>query len=123
MGAVNIQPRTPTPPATQPDHVEIEEPDAALAPLYHLILLDDDAHTYEYVIEMLAAIFGYGRDKAFALAAIVDNTGRVVVETASHEQVTGHQHRIHAYGADPRLPQSKGSMSAIIEEAGSPTAG
>lgn len=123
MGAVTIQPRTPTPPATQPRHVEIEEPDAALAPLYHLILLDDDAHTYDYVIEMLAAIFGYGRDKAFALAAIVDNVGRVVIETAGREQVTGHQDRIHAYGADPRLPQSKGSMSAIIEEAGSPTAG
>ena len=41
----------------------------------------------------------------------------MVVETAGHEQVTAHQQRIHAYGADPRIPRCKGSMSAIVEEA------
>ncbi len=106
---------TTQPPAISPGPVEVEEPDAALAPLYHLILLDDD-HTYGYVIEMLGAIFGYGREKAYALASIVDGEGRVVLETAGHEQVTAHQQRIHAYGADPRIPRCKGSMSAIVEE-------
>jgi ATP-dependent Clp protease adaptor protein ClpS len=108
---------TTQPPAISPGRVEVEEPDAALAPLYHLVLLDDDDHTYGYVIEMLGAIFGYGREKAYALASIVDGEGQVVLETAGHEQVTAHQQRIHAYGADPRIPRCKGSMSAIVEEA------
>ncbi|MEX2228733.1 MAG: ATP-dependent Clp protease adaptor ClpS [Dehalococcoidia bacterium] len=85
--------------------------------LYHLILLDDDQHTYDYVIEMLASIFGYGTEKAFALARMVDTQGRVILETAARERCEQHQSRIHAYGADPKIATSKGSMSAIIEEA------
>ncbi len=94
---------------------EADAPDSALEPLYHLVLLDDDQHTYAYVIEMLGKIFGYGREKSFALARIVDTAGRVVVETDSHERVTLDQGKIHGYGADPRIPTSKGSMSAIVE--------
>jgi ATP-dependent Clp protease adaptor protein ClpS len=112
-----------TQPGTSPAQIELEEPASALAPLYHLILLDDDDHSYQYVIEMLGKIFGYGREKAFALAAIVDNAGQVVLETAGHDQVSDHQGEVHAYGADPAIPQCKGSMSAIIEEADGPTAG
>src|SRR5947208_10846982 len=29
----------------------------SIAPLYHVILLDDDQHTYDYVVEMLGALF------------------------------------------------------------------
>ena len=88
-----------------------------LAARYHLVLLDDDQHTYAYVIEMLGAVFGSGREQAYALASIVDTEGRVILETAGLEQVTRHQERVHGFGADPRIPTSKGSMSAIIEEA------
>ena len=88
-----------------------------LAKRYHLFLLDDNDHTYQYVVEMLGRIFGYGTEKAFAIAAIVDGHGRAVVETAAYDQVLRHQRRIHVYGADPRLEQSQGSMSAILEEA------
>ena len=109
---------TTQPPAARPRRIELEEPDAALAPLYHMVLLDDDDHTYEYVVEMLGTLLGYGREKAFALASILDNEGRVVVETAGHEQVTRHQEQVHSYGADPRIAHCKGSMSAIVEEAG-----
>ena len=108
---------TTRPPATRPGHVEIEEPEAALDPPYHLILLDDDDHSYAYVIEMLGSIFGYGREKAFALATIVDSEGQVILETAGYEQVSAHQSAVHGYGADPRIPHCKGSMSAVVEEA------
>ena len=94
--------------------------DEALEPPYHLVLLDDDHHSYAYVIEMLGKLFGYGRGKAFALARIVDGTGRAVVETAGRERVTRDQRRIHAYGPDPRIPASKGSMSAVVERADGP---
>lgn len=106
----------PTTPAPAP--VEVEEPE--LASLYHLVLLDDDQHTYDYVIEMLGSIFGYGPEKAWTLARMVDSQGRVILETASRERCEGHQGQIHAYGADPRMPTSLGSMSAIIEQAGAP---
>jgi ATP-dependent Clp protease adaptor protein ClpS len=88
-----------------------------LEPRFHLVLLDDNDHTYAYVIEMLGRVFGYDPEKAYALACIVDSEGRVTVETASHEQVTAHQRQIHAYGKDRRIPRCKGSMSAVVEPA------
>lgn len=87
--------------------------------VYHLVLLDDDHHTYTYVVEMLGAIFRYSKEKSFTLAALVDHEGRVIVETADHGRVTRHQQQIHSYGADPRLETSRGSMSSVIEEASS----
>jgi ATP-dependent Clp protease adaptor protein ClpS len=101
-----------------PIFVESEEPE--LESLYHLVLLDDDQHTYDYVIEMLGSIFGYGPEKSWALARTVDTQGRVILETGSREACEAHQNQIHSYGADPRMPTSLGSMSAILEEAGAP---
>ena len=87
---------------------------------WRLVLLDDSEHTYEYVIEMLGALFGYGPKKAFALARLVDTQGRVTLMTAPKSECEAKQSQVHAYGADPRIPTSKGSMSAVVEEAGAP---
>jgi ATP-dependent Clp protease adaptor protein ClpS len=88
-----------------------------LAPNYHVVLLNDDDHTYEYVIEMLGKIFGYGIEKAFRMAREVDGAGRVIVWTGALEQAEVKRDRIHGFGADPRIPHCKGSMSAILESA------
>lgn len=85
------------------------------APRHNLILLDDDDHTYEYVIEMLGAVFGYGASKAFLLAQEVDASGRAIVYSGHLEVVELKQAKIHGYGADPRIPRCRGSMSAVIE--------
>ena len=91
--------------------------DTRTAPWWNVILLNDDDHTYEYVVEMLGRLFGHGPDKALALALEVDTTGRVVVDTTTKERAELKQEQIHGYGADPRLPRSRGSMSAVIEPA------
>ncbi|HZU29019.1 MAG TPA: ATP-dependent Clp protease adaptor ClpS [Bryobacteraceae bacterium] len=86
-------------------------------PLFHVVLLDDDDHTYDYVIEMLQRLFIMSRDKAFDHAREVDEAGRTIVITCELAQAEFARDQIHAYGADPRLPRSQGSMSAIIEPA------
>ena len=43
---------------------------------YRLVLLDDNDHTYDYVIEMLQKIFIFSLEKAFFQAQEVDATGR-----------------------------------------------
>ena len=91
--------------------------DSSLEGLFHLVLLDDNDHSYEYVVEMLGRVLGYGRNKAFAIACVVDSQGQAVLETASHDQCTRHQRLIHAYGADPRISHCQGSMSALVEPA------
>lgn len=84
-------------------------------PQYNVILLNDDDHTYDYVIVMLASIFGHSQEKAFLMAKEVDNSGRVIVDTTSKERAELKQEQIHGFGADPLLAKSKGSMSAEIE--------
>lgn len=88
-----------------------------LAKRYHLVLLDDDDHSYGYVVEMLGRLFGCGKEKAFAIAAMVDGHGRAIVETADYDRVSRDQGRIHDYGPDPRVERCAGSMSALVEEA------
>ena len=88
-----------------------------LAPLYHVVLLDDDEHTYDYVVEMLSKIFYLSIEAAFQHAVEVDTTGRTIVVTCEWEQAEFGRQQIHAYGADPRMAISKGSMSAVVEPA------
>jgi len=87
-------------------------------PLYNVVLLDDDQHTYEYVVEMLQKLFACGETDAWTHAVEVDTTGRTIVMTCELAQAEFGRDQIHAYGADPRMPKSKGSMSAIVEPAG-----
>ncbi|MFQ5706671.1 MAG: ATP-dependent Clp protease adaptor ClpS [bacterium] len=86
-------------------------------PQFHVILLDDDDHTYDYVIEMLIQIFRHSREKAFLMACEVDSAGRVIVDTTTKERAELKRDQIHAYGPDWRIPHCRGSMSAIIEPA------
>jgi ATP-dependent Clp protease adaptor protein ClpS len=99
---------------------EIKEQEApvtksSLVPKYHVILLDDNDHTYEYVIEMLVQLFGHSSSRAYEMACTVDQTGRVVVETTHKERAEMKQDQIHNYGPDWRLSHSKASMAAVIE--------
>lgn len=86
-------------------------------PHYHVVLLDDDHHTYEYVIEMLTKLFGHSRTKAFRMACEVDLRGRVVVDTTTKERAELKRDQIHSYGPDWRIERCKGSMSAVVEPA------
>lgn len=85
------------------------------APLWNVILLDDDDHTYEYVIEMLMKLFGHAAEAAYAMACEVDAVGRVIVDTTSLERAELKRDQIHAYGRDWRIDRCAGSMSATLE--------
>lgn len=86
-------------------------------PPYHVILLDDDDHSYAYVIEMLGRLFGHSQEKAYQMAQEVDATGRVIVDTTTMERAELKQEQIHAFGRDHKITDCKGSMSAVIEPA------
>lgn len=101
-----------------PPKIEATEDDIVqLIPRYHVILLDDDDHTYDYVIEMLMDIFGHTMRKAYEMACEVDASKRVIVDTTHKEKAEHRKQQIESYGADWRMPDCKGSMSATIEPA------
>src|SRR4051794_2579226 len=87
-------------------------------PPYNVVLLDDDEHTFEYVITMLQQLFGYPREKGYQMALEVHTSGRVIVLTTSKEHAELKQDQIHAFGADPfSSKECVGSMSSVIEPA------
>jgi len=100
-------------PATTPETGTSES--ERLAPLYHVILLDDDEHTYDYVVEMLGALFFLPVETAYQHAVEVDTKGRTIVITCERPQAEFARDQIHGYGADTRMPKSKGSMKAVIQ--------
>lgn len=91
--------------------------DTRLLPRWHVVLLNDDDHTYDYVIEMLMALFGHPLETALAMACEVDREQRVIVDTTSRERAELKQEQIHAFGKDWRIPRCRGSMSSVIEPA------
>jgi ATP-dependent Clp protease adaptor protein ClpS len=109
---------TPAPTVTPSFEFEHGERDGRL---FHVVLLDDDEHTYDYVIEMLQKLFLLPKDVAFQHAVEVDTTGRTIVITCEQPEAEFARDQIQAYGADPRMPQSKGSMSAVVVPVGDTT--
>src|SRR5690349_20562684 len=99
--------------APEPEVIDREE----LTPLYRVVLLDDNDHTYDYVIEMLQKIFIFSLDQAYRHAEEVDRTGPTVLITCELPEAECARDQIHAYGPDWRLPRSQDSMKAIIEPA------
>jgi ATP-dependent Clp protease adaptor protein ClpS len=84
-------------------------------PPYNVILLDDDFHSYAYVINMLQKLFGHPVEKGYQLAKEVDTSGRAIVLTTTREHAELKRDQIHAFGKDDLIADCAGSMSATIE--------
>jgi len=102
---------------TLPEVETEEKEDVRHQPPYHVILLNDDDHSFDYVIRMLKQLFGHPEPLGFKMAMEVHTTGRVVVCTTTREHAELKQDQIHAFGSDPLIERCKGSMTAVIEPA------
>jgi len=85
-------------------------------PRFHVILWNDDVHTFEYVIIMLHTVFGYPVEKGLQLALEVHTYGKAVVFTSSLEQAELKRDKILGFGPDPLLAESQGSIIATLEK-------
>src|SRR5687767_4941225 len=97
-----------------PDTVATPEIDAVAddqkEKLYHVIILNDDDHTFDYVIEMLQKVFSMAYGSAVAHTIEADATGSSIVYTCALTEAERKRDQVHAYGPDPRLPHSRGSV-------------
>ena len=84
-------------------------------PRYHVILWDDNDHSYEYVIEMMRKLFGHTFEKGVQIAVQVDTAGRAICLTTTREHAELKRDQIHAYGKDSLIARCQGSMSCSIE--------
>ena len=84
-------------------------------PRYHVILWDDDDHSYDYVIVMMRQLFGHTMERGFKIAENVDNAGRAVCLTTTREHAEFKRDQIHSFGRDDLIQRCAGSMAATIE--------
>ncbi len=84
-------------------------------PRYHVILWDDDDHSYQYVVRMMQELFGFQVPRGYEIARTVDVSGRAICLTTTLEHAELKRDQIHAYGGDRRIKRCMGSMSASIE--------
>lgn len=94
-----------------------QKPKRKRQPPYHVILWNDDDHTYDYVIRMLKDLFGHPPERGMQIATEVDSQGKSICLTTTLELAELKRDQIHAYGRDRLLARSKGSMSASIQAA------
>jgi ATP-dependent Clp protease adaptor protein ClpS len=102
-------------PAAAPAKTEKSDTRPKKQPRYHVVLWNDNDHTYQYVVAMLQKLFGHPPEKGYLLAKEVDSQGRVIVLTTTKEHAELKRDQIHAFGADRLLARCKGAMSASIE--------
>ncbi len=84
---------------------------------WNVVLLDDDDHTFAYVIGMLVSVCGHAVDHALKLAKDVDARGRVIVFTGHRELAELKCDQIRSFGGDIRVATCKGSMTAVVQPA------
>jgi len=86
-------------------------------PPYHVVILNDEEHTFDYVIELLIKLFGHGLTTAEELTLRIHHTGRAVVYTTHREKAELKRDQVLSYGPDPRMSISKGPLGCYIEPA------
>ncbi len=88
-----------------------------MLPVWNVILLDSNDHSYDYVIEMLINLFGHTLERGFQTARMVDREGRAIVYTSHRELAELKAEQIHGFGLDPRVSSCRTSMQAVLEPA------
>lgn len=84
---VQVRPRTQEKPETRKRHI----------PPYHVIVENDDYHSFEFVVAVIRKAFGYAEERAYQLTMLAHRSGRAVVWTGPKEvaELKAEQVRTH----------------------------
>lgn len=69
-------------------------------PPYAVVVLNDDEHTFAYVIETFMKVFGYDQTRSFQLANEIHVQGRAIVWTGPKEVAELKRDQIRSAGPD-----------------------
>jgi ATP-dependent Clp protease adaptor protein ClpS len=95
-----------------------EKPEPKTQPNYHVIIWNDEEHTYDYVIELLMVLFAHPFERAFQITDEVHHAGKGIAWTCHMELAELKRDQVLAFGADWRMPKaSRCSIRATIEPA------
>jgi len=103
--------------ATRPKARPSEQTQTRHLPPYNVIILNDEEHTFEYVIDLLTKVFRHSLPTAEELTWRIHNTGRAIVFTTHKEKAELKRDQVLSWGPDPRMSISKGPLGCYIEPA------
>jgi ATP-dependent Clp protease adaptor protein ClpS len=86
-------------------------------PPYNVVILNDEEHTFDYVIDLLVKVFRHSLPTAQELTWRIHSTGRAIVYTTHREKAELKRDQVLAWGPDPRMSISKGPLGCYIEPA------
>ena len=84
-------------PAATPD---VEDPKPKVQPPYAVVVINDEEHTFQYVIETFCKVFRYQPQKSFKLAEEIHLKGRSVVWSGALEVAELKRDQIRGAGTD-----------------------
>src|SRR5262244_1247932 len=76
---------TTIPPVRGSTETQTEQPKTRRIPPYHVILLNDDHHSMEFVIDVLSKVLGCSLERAVQLMLEAHTSGRAVIWTGPKE--------------------------------------
>ena len=85
----------------EPEVDDTEQQTRRLPP-YNVVILNDEEHTFPYVIELLIKLFRHPLPKAEELTLRIHTTGRAIVYTTHKELAELKRDQVIAYGPDPQ---------------------
>lgn len=83
-----------------PPQEQAERPKPKKLPPYAVVVLNDDEHTFEYVIDTFRKVFGYQEQKCFKLAESIHLSGRAIVWSGPKEVAELKRDQIVGAGPD-----------------------
>lgn len=86
-------------------------------PPYHVILENDDLHSFDFVIAVLRKVFGVDEERALQFALEAHKTGRSIVWTGAREVAELKLEQIHTFSETRADGAKLGPLGATIEPA------
>jgi ATP-dependent Clp protease adaptor protein ClpS len=85
--------------------------------MYHVIVLNDDYHSIEFVVSVLRKVFGFALERAVELTMEAHHTGRAIAWTGPREYAEVMGEKLTTYH-EHRGPRDLGPLGYVIEPAG-----
>ncbi len=115
MDVATVEPIVTT--QTAPKNKTAQETRTKKLPPFNVVILNDEEHTFDYVIELLTKLFAHPLKAAVELTWRIHLSGRAVVYTTHKEKAELKRDQVLSYGPDPRMDISKGPLGCYIEPA------
>jgi ATP-dependent Clp protease adaptor protein ClpS len=91
---------------------------AAPGPQYQLVLLNDEVHSFNYVVRVFQQVFGLPLTRSVALTCEIHSQGRAVVFRGSLDEVNHKRSKVMEFGPDQWAPTKTAEpLGVLIERA------